>query len=433
MLLGRSLGSAALLFCLAQPATAQKATDDGPAKAAQPHDEEASTAFQAAFERVAAFLKSRETYQVEAREQWKTVQGGDSEEGASTYELAVERPGKFAIRVKPQGATAPLLEVVSADPAADVVAVFRQPDKVFVTRVRRDNPIEGLRRNPVLGQCLAGSFLDILIRPDLAEYVAGSISGVVDLGVEDVSGTPTRHFRGRWADGREADFWIAEGDDAVLVRLRFARTLMAAAEPGSPPARFTSTVQYQWMSNQAIPADLFRLEPPDGSVEVDDLYAALTGAGASLTVGKPAPELDLELLGGGKLKLADHIGKDVVVLNFWATWYPTGVDSLPTIAAFEREYGPKGFKFYHVNMAEPVELVERFVSSLDDKLTVAVDPEGKAMETYSVLALPFSVVIAKDGTIKAVNAGDLRGFRDRFREQLDGLVEAKPPDPQKEP
>jgi hypothetical protein len=76
-------------------------------------------------------------------------------------------------------------------------------------------------------------------------------------------------------------------------------------------------------------------------------------------------------------------------------------------------------------MAEPAELAERFISALPDKLAVALDPEGKAMEAYAVRALPFSVVIGKDGRLRSINAGDLRGFKDRFKAQLDDLLKGE--------
>jgi thiol-disulfide isomerase/thioredoxin len=384
----------------------------------------AAATFRTTLGRLRAFLNGCQTYRVEARETWEATagDGGEPDRGGTTYELAVERPGKFAIRVRPDGAEAPLLEVVGAGADQEVMAVYRQPEKVYLTKVRRVDPIEGLRRNPVLGHSLAGSFLDLLIRPDLAEYVDGAVTGVEDMGVEDLGGKQVRHFRGFWADGREFDLWAPEGAEPLIARVRTTRILQPAAGPLAKPATLVSTVDYTWSTNEPIAAETFRMEPPEGAQEVDDLYAALTGAGDALVVGEAPPALDLALMGGGRLKLEEHAGREAVVLNFWATWYPTGVESLPTLAEFEREYGPKGIKFYHVNMAEPADLVERFVSAQPEKLAVALDPEGRATETYSVRALPFSVVVGRDGKIRAVNAGEIRGFRELLEEQLEGVV-----------
>jgi hypothetical protein len=36
-------------------------------------------------------------------------------------------------------------------------------------------------------------------------------------------------------------------------------------------------------------------------------------------VGKVAPDFELELLNGHKLRLSDHVGRELIVLNFFAT------------------------------------------------------------------------------------------------------------------
>src|SRR5262249_55077320 len=39
----------------------------------------------------------------------------------------------------------------------------------------------------------------------------------------------------------------------------------------------------------------------------------------SALIGQPAPDFELDLLGGTRFRLAQHKGK-VVILDFWATW-----------------------------------------------------------------------------------------------------------------
>lgn len=391
--------------------------------------EAASTALHTSLHRFAEHIRSLASYRVDADGSWKASGGGpgEPETGKSRHELLVSRPGKFAIRVWPQGDDSPpALEVAAEGNGDEVVGLLRQPDRTLVTRVRRTDPVEGLRRNPVLAQSLSPSFLDVVIRPDLADHICASLSGVADLGAEDLNGSAARHFRGRWGDGRTLDLWLAEGDHPLLKRVRWTKAIPPSS-PDLPPFELVSTIDFRWETDAQIDPANLSIRVPDDAQPVDDLYAAVTGAGDTLKVGQPAPELNLDLLGGGKLRLADHKGLDHVVLNFWATWYPTGVDSLPTVAEFAREFGPKGVVFYHVNMAEDPALISAFLKERGLALTVAIDPDGSAMETYAVRALPFSVVIRRDGTIADVNAGDLRGFRERFRSQLEALGRDAPP------
>ena len=57
----------------------------------------------------------------------------------------------------------------------------------------------------------------------------------------------------------------------------------------------------------------------------------------SALVGKPAPDFELELLGGEKFHLAQNKGK-VVVLDFWATWCGPCLQAMPQVEQVAGEF-----------------------------------------------------------------------------------------------
>ncbi len=54
------------------------------------------------------------------------------------------------------------------------------------------------------------------------------------------------------------------------------------------------------------------------SGEEKDIFEAIRQPAA--WQGRIAPELTLDLLGGEKFVLSEHIGKKAIILNFFATW-----------------------------------------------------------------------------------------------------------------
>src|SRR6185437_14598643 len=76
--------------------------------------------------RFADRLKGASSYRVTVAESWTTEGTSKPERGATRYDLAVERPGKFAIRVEPGGEPRPVLEVVCAGDA--VVSSLAKPE-----------------------------------------------------------------------------------------------------------------------------------------------------------------------------------------------------------------------------------------------------------------------------------------------------------------
>ena len=141
-------------------------------------------------------------------------------------------------------------------------------------------------------------------------------------------------------------------------------------------------------------------------------------------VGKPAPSLDLGLLEGGAIDLAAHRGKDVVVLDFWASWCPPCRKSLPIMAGLSKAYAGRGAVVYGINLGEDAAVVQDFVQRQGIALPIALDPNRAAAQSYQVTSIPQSVIIGKDGIIQEVHVGLAMGFERTLRQQIDAALAA---------
>ena len=129
----------------------------------------------------------------------------------------------------------------------------------------------------------------------------------------------------------------------------------------------------------------------------------------AIEAGVPAPQIDLETLDGGRVKLSALRGRPVVI-TFWGTWCPPCRDEFPALVALHQKHRGDGLEVLAVNQRDQelnTKDVEVFAREYGVDFTVALDPKGRSRKTFRLIALPTTVFVDSAGTIRKVNSGPI--------------------------
>jgi thiol-disulfide isomerase/thioredoxin len=154
--------------------------------------------------------------------------------------------------------------------------------------------------------------------------------------------------------------------------------------------------------------------------------ATAPAALASGLIGRPAPEVRLDLLDGGHFRLADHNGH-VVVLDFWASWCGPCMQAMPEVDALVSEFADQGVKLIAVNLQEDRDAASSALERLKIHPAVALDVDGALAEHYLVTAIPQTVVIDAEGNVAQLFVGAGPSLRDELRATLESLLQKSTP------
>lgn len=116
----------------------------------------------------------------------------------------------------------------------------------------------------------------------------------------------------------------------------------------------------------------------------------------------------------GKEQRIDQWRGKVVVVNFWATWCAPCREEMPEFIKAQRELGPKGLQIVGVAV-DQADKVRQFAEEIALNYPVLVGGFG-AMELSrslgnSVMALPFTVILDRNGAIAHTQLGVLKPDR----------------------
>lgn len=196
--------------------------------------------------------------------------------------------------------------------------------------------------------------------------------------------------------GRGPDTWTQ--DDVAADRVR-------PAPPPPPPAPFAA----RWlptallvMLGVGLGVVQYSAKPRPDPRDIAQFADTFTRTGQ--WVGRVAPDIDTTLLDGSRFRLADEVGRKVIVLNFFATWCVPCRKEMPELerfAAANREH----VRLIGIDAREARALVEQFVTDVGVSFPVGIDGGGEILKAYDVDAYPTTVVIGAAGRVQLYEAG----------------------------
>ena len=138
---------------------------------------------------------------------------------------------------------------------------------------------------------------------------------------------------------------------------------------------------------------------PGGLGTNSDLFETQIDAGE-------AREFELQLIGGGSLKLSDFRGK-VVMVDFWASWCAPCRVEAPVLTKVYREFEGQDIEFIGVDVWDNIGDAEIFLQHEGQTYLNGSDANGTIAINYGVRGIPEKYFIDRDGMLVKKLSGPL--------------------------
>ena len=146
-----------------------------------------------------------------------------------------------------------------------------------------------------------------------------------------------------------------------------------------------------------------------------------TSLAASDLAGQSAPDFALKSSNGENLRLSEYRG-DVVMVNFWATWCGPCRQEMPLLDELYTRYERVGFSLLGVNIDDNSSKAMNMVAELGVSFPVLFDSRKEVSKLYEVDAMPVTLLIDREGTVRYVHQGYKPGYEEKYLDQIRSLL-----------
>ena len=156
-------------------------------------------------------------------------------------------------------------------------------------------------------------------------------------------------------------------------------------------------------------------------------FALRVHAGEGATV----PNFELKDIDGNTFRLADHLGRGPIVIDFWATWCKPCLRQMPHLEALRKKYESRQLLVVAISVDESrsSSKVKSYVKTHGYGFRVPLDPNQDVFRKLGGRAMPHQVIVAPDGSRIAVHTGYREGDERELERHITEALAALGPSP----
>lgn len=164
----------------------------------------------------------------------------------------------------------------------------------------------------------------------------------------------------------------------------------------------------------------------ENPVEPEGSDSELSRIERMLHIGDDAPLFEGKYYGSGEaFKLEDHIGKSVIIVDFWYTHCPPCVQAMPALSELYTQYKDKGLIIFGLNSVDnqprSLDNLNKFLAKRQLSYDVIMTQPAVDIN-YKISGYPTMYVVDKEGRISFVEIGyDKEKFKE-FKEYIEELL-----------
>ena len=136
------------------------------------------------------------------------------------------------------------------------------------------------------------------------------------------------------------------------------------------------------------------------------------------------PDFTLKTMQGDNLRLEELRGQ-VVLINFWASWCGPCRQEMPILQKIHNRYETMGFTVLGVNVDENTVKAFKIASRTALDFPLLLDTSQKVSEQFGVDAMPFSVLVDRNGVVEYIHRGYKPGDENAYVDRLRPLLRQK--------
>lgn len=150
--------------------------------------------------------------------------------------------------------------------------------------------------------------------------------------------------------------------------------------------------------------------------------------GAESTAGASAPDFELDRLDGGSFRLSERLGKDVILLDFWATYCEPCLAAMPHLDELYRAHKAQGLLVVGISIDGPESSgeVQSTIQRLGVGFPILLDSESRVVAQYNPkVTAPYSVLIGRTGRVIGKQEGYTSAKADALQQKIEQALTAK--------